>query len=180
MTTTSTTTADDEDWTIPPQIAWGLAFLCLILFPTATNVFQFLTGPREAYAELRLALGEETYVIAKNAGTGQIRIGDGEWLRQICLRFDGGDPFSPETLGTIPPTSYAIAVVRTPGAVKLPVKVLLDGSIGMEPYRLRLITPVEETQILFGTLVVLWMLFTVGIRLQKWYRDSDFAMSGRR
>jgi len=171
---------DDEDWSFPPQISWGLAFLSLILFPTATNVFQFLTGPREAYAELRLALGSETYVIAKNSGAGQVKIGDGEWLRQICLRFDGTEPFSPEVLGTIPATCYSIAVVSTPGATKLPPKVLLDGQVGMEPYPLRLLTPVEETQILFGTLVVLWMLITVGVRLMKWYRDSDFAMTGRR
>jgi hypothetical protein len=172
--------ADEEDWTLPPQISWGLAFLALILLPTASNLFQFLTGPREAYAELRLAVGSETYVIAKNSGAGQVKIAEGQLLRQVCLRFDGTEPFAPGTLGIVPATCYSIAVVSSPGKTKLSRQVLLDGEVGVDPYRLRLMTPVEETQILFGALVVLWMLITVLARLQRWYRDSDVAMTGKR
>ena len=100
-------------------------------------------------------------------------------LRQESLRFDGTEPFSPGTLATIPATCYSIAIVSTPRTAKLTKKVLLDGE-GFEPYRLRLMTPMEETQVLFGALVVLWMLITVLLRLQRWYRDSDVAMTGKR
>ena len=168
----------DEDWTLPPQISWGLAFLALIILPSASNVFQFLTGPREAYAELRLPIGGETYVVAKNSGSAQVKFADGQLLKQVCVRFDGNEPFSPSGLGAVPAMCYSIAVVRTPKA--LPRKVLLDGDVGVEPYRLRLMTPVEETQMLFGSTIVLWMLITVLARVQRWYRDSDVAMTGRR
>jgi hypothetical protein len=172
--------ADEEDWTLPPQISWGLAFLALILLPAASNVFQFLTGPSEAYAELRIPIGGETYVVAKNSGGSQVTFAEGRLLRQVCLRLDGSEPFSPSKFGMVPAMCYSIAIVNTSGNAQLPAQVLLDGDRGVEPYRLRLMTPVEETQVLFGAAVVLWMLITVLARLQRWYRDSDVAMTGRR
>ncbi len=172
--------ADEEDWKLPPQFSWGLAFLALIILPSASNVFQFLTGPREAYAELRLPLGSETYVVAKNSGSAQVKFADGKLLKQVCLRFDGKEPFLPSGLGAVPAMCYSIAVVSTPASAPLPRKVQFDGDEGVEPYRLRLVTPVEETQLLFGAAVVLWMLITVLARLQRWYRDSDVAMTGKR
>lgn len=179
MSETAKPPIDEEDWTLPPQISWGLAFLALILLPSASNIFQFLTGPREAYAELYLPMGRETYVVAKNSGSAQVKITEGQLLKQVCLRFDGTAPFSPSALGMVPATCYSIAVVNTPTKA-LPRKVWLEGDVAIEPYRLRVMTPVEETQMLFGSGVVLWMFITVLLRVHRWYRDSDVAMTGKR
>lgn len=166
-------------WTPPSWLVWGVAWIALLVAPQSSSLFQFVSSSQSSYGELRMPVGNELVVVAKNSGTGAVRFAGGAAMKHFCLGIVSDAAFSPETVGLIPPATYSVSILPYDG-VRSPRVIYADGEAEVPAGKLRIMTPLEEMQVGFGAIVVMGMLVWVALQLHAWHLSDDFSMTGRR
>lgn len=164
---------------MPPQWSWAIAIAALVLLPTGSGVLQLLASPQSTYAELRLPLSDRVLVIAKNSGSGRVQLIADRFLTHVCGPLVGDFAFVPPTLGLIPPGCYSVAILPNTSATALPPRVRLD-DMEIKPSRLRMMTPLDEMQAAFISVVVVGGLIWLCLVLHLWWLEDTQTMTGRR
>jgi hypothetical protein len=176
---TTTPSASSEPWKPPDWFIWGVVWIALLVAPQPNNLFQFIATSQSAYGELRLSVGNEVVVVAKNSGAGAVRFVSTTVQKHFCLGIVDENAFAPTTAGLIPPATYSVALLPH-GGREQPRLVYADGEAEVQAGRLRIMTPIEELQYGFGAIIVVGMLLWVVLQLHEWHLRDAFAMTGRK
>lgn len=173
--------AEEEStpWKLPSWVVWAVAWIALLVAPQSSSLFQFIASSQSSYGELRMPVGDEMVVVAKNSGAGAVRFAGVAAIRQFCLGIVSDAAFAPETSGLIPPATYAVSILPYDG-VRKPRVIYADGEAEVPAGKLRIMTPLEEMQVGFGAIVVVGMLIWVSLQLHEWHLRDAFSMTGRR
>jgi hypothetical protein len=167
------------EWKLPAQWSWAIALLGLVLLPAGSGVLQLLASPQSTYAEMRLPIAGKVLVVAKNSGTSRVQLISDKFLMHVCSGLGGDFGFIPTTLGTIPPACYSIAIIPATGAAAPSAHVRFD-DVEIKPSRLRMMTPLDEMQAAFVSIVVIGGLIWLCLVLHAWWMEDSLTMTGRR
>jgi hypothetical protein len=126
-----------------------------------------------------MPVGDELVVVAKNSGAGAVRFAGAVVAKHFCLGIVSEAAFIPETSGLIPPATYSVSILPYDRA-RTPRVIYADGEAAVAAGRLRVMTPLEEMQMGFGALIVIWMFVSVVLQMHAWYLRDGFLMTGRR
>jgi hypothetical protein len=165
---------------IPADWKWVLMFLVLIILPQKSDWWTFISSPEDAYGEIRLHLPDKTVVIGKNSGSRRVALLAKAFQMHACQLIRGKDAFLAVTPGSIPPSSYSVAVFSASASEAKTIRVRLDDDSEFEPQALRITTPVEENQYVMVVIAVIFVAAGVAAVLRDYYRRDDAAMTGRR
>lgn len=179
-TTTDTTKPETQDapWVPPSWFIWGVAWIALLVAPQSSDLFQFISSSQSAYGELRMPVGNELVVVAKNSGTGAVRFLSGTVAKHFCLGIGNDAAFIPPTSGLIPPATYSVSILPYDGVTR-PRVIYADGEAEVTAGKLRMMTPLEDMQVGFGAIIVVGMLVWVCLELHGWHLRDGFSMRGR-
>jgi hypothetical protein len=167
---------EDKLPSIPPVVSWAIALVSLVLLPYNANIFTYLADPQHSYAEFAIRLPGKTLVVAKNSGATKINLLDSIVEMQVCQPFDAEEAFEQRTRGLIPPSSYAVVMV--PKGSTAERRVILN-DIEIKTSRLRLTTPIEETQYYFAASVVIGVAIMLTTIISRWYFEDALSRSGK-
>jgi hypothetical protein len=167
---------EDNLPSIPPVVSWAIALVSLVLLPYNSNIFTYIADPQHSYGEFAIRLPSKTLVVAKNSGAVKINLLDSILDMQVCQPFDADEAFEQRTPGLIPPASYAVVMVPRGSATERRV-ILNDTEI--KTSRLRLTTPIEETQYYFAASVVIGIAVMLTTIISRWYFEDALSQSGK-
>lgn len=167
---------EDKLPAIPPVVSWAIALVSLVLLPYNANIFTYLADPQHGYAEFAIHLPNKTVVIAKNSGKAKISLIDALVDMHVCQPVNTEEAYEQRTRGLIPPASYAVLMV--PRSEKTERRVVLN-DVEMKTSRLRLTTPIEETQYYFAASLVIGMAVMLTTLISRWYFEDALSRSDR-
>ena len=169
-----------KSWASTLDLKWLIVLAVLLIAPLKNSYFEYNNNPHRAYAELRIPLSDQVLILAKNSGSRKISL-MGHSYRLHALRLvDSETSFLAHTPGTIPANCYSVAVVPLSLNEVLAKRARLDDDAEFEPERLRITTPVEESQYIVAVAVIAVLAAVLATLLNDYRRIDSVAMSGRR